>query len=115
MSFRQLLVLLVLVSAWSQSTEAAPLDEPLKPLPDIPELDPRQVELGRQLFNEKRLSVNNSLSCASCHQLDKGGADDKPLSIGFHGETVAVNTPTVFNAALNFKQFWNGRADSLEG
>ncbi|WP_416770398.1 cytochrome-c peroxidase [Pseudomonas sp. RHF3.3-3] len=114
MSLRRLLVLLLLAGAWGQPVLALPLDEPLKPLPDIPQQDPRQVELGRQLFNEKRLSINDSLSCATCHQLDKGGVDDKPLSIGFHGETVAVNTPTVFNAALNFKQFWNGRADSLE-
>ncbi|SDS74195.1 c-type cytochrome [Pseudomonas fuscovaginae UPB0736] len=114
MSFRRLLVLLLLANAWGPPAQAVPLDEPLKPLPDIAEQDPRQVELGRQLFNEKRLSINNSVSCATCHQLDKGGVDDKPLSIGFHGETVAVNTPTVFNAALNFKQFWNGRADTLE-
>ncbi len=72
------------------------------------------MELGRQLFNEKRLSINNTLSCATCHQLDKGGADDKPLSLGLHGVSVAVNTPTVLNAALNFRQFWNGRAESLQ-
>lgn len=114
MSFRRLLVLLLLAGTGATSALAAPLDEPLKPLPDIPEQDPGRVELGRQLFNEKRLSINDSLSCATCHQLDKGGVDDKPMSIGFHGQPVAVNTPTVFNAALNFKQFWNGRADTLE-
>ena len=45
---------------------AAPLNEALKPLPAVPVLDPVKVELGRQLFNEPRLSVNNTLSCASC-------------------------------------------------
>lgn len=93
---------------------AAPLDEPLKPLPDIPVQDPRKVELGRQLFNEKQLSINNTTSCASCHHLEQGGADDKPFSIGFQGGSLGINTPTVFNAALNFKQFWNGRAETLE-
>jgi len=93
---------------------AAPLDEPLKPLPDIPVQDPRKVELGRQLFNEKQLSINGTTSCASCHHLDHGGVDDKPFSIGFHGDTLGINTPSVLNAALNFKQFWNGRAETLE-
>lgn len=93
---------------------AAPLNEPLKPLPAVPAQDPLRVELGRQLFNEPRLSVNNTLSCASCHHLEQGGADNKAFSIGFTGLPVAVNTPTVFNASLNFLQFWNGRADTLE-
>ena len=64
---------------------AAPLEEALKPLPAVPALDPAKVELGRQLFNEPRLSANNTLSCASCHHLASGGADDKPFSIGFDG------------------------------
>lgn len=96
------------------SVGAAPLDEPLKPLPAVPKQDPRQVELGRQLFNEPRLSVNSTLSCASCHQLQSGGADSKAFSTGFNGQPVPNNTPSVFNASLNFRQFWNGRADTLE-
>ncbi|MDY7064690.1 Cytochrome c551 peroxidase [Pseudomonas extremaustralis] len=98
----------------AQPALAAPLDEPLTPLPPVPRLDAATVELGRQLFNEKRLSVNGSLSCASCHRLATGGADDKPFSLGFDGQPVKLNTPTVFNASLNFKQFWNGRVDTLE-
>ena len=98
----------------AQPALAAPLDEPLTPLPPVPRLDAATVELGRQLFNEKRLSVNGSLSCASCHRLATGGADDKPFSLGFDGQPVKFNTPTVFNASLNFKQFWNGRVDTLE-
>jgi len=96
------------------SVSAAPLDEPLKPLPAIPKQNPQRVELGRQLFNEPRLSVNGSLSCSSCHQLETGGADNKAFSIGFAGLPVGVNTPSVLNASLNFRQFWNGRADTLE-
>ncbi|MDT9630910.1 cytochrome-c peroxidase [Pseudomonas marginalis] len=93
---------------------AAPLDEALKPLPPVPHLDAAKVELGRQLFNEPRLSVNNTLSCASCHHLESGGADTRPFSLGFDGKPVEINTPSVFNASLNFKQFWNGRVDTLE-
>jgi cytochrome c peroxidase len=96
------------------SAAAAPLNEPLKPLPAVPQQNPLRIELGRQLFNETRLSVNNSLSCASCHRLENGGADNKVFSIGFNGTPVTVNTPSVFNSSLNFRQFWNGRADTLE-
>lgn len=111
-SFHRLL--LVPLFGLCLSVNGAPLDEPLKPLPAVPKQNPLRVELGRQLFNEPRLSVNGSLSCASCHRLEKGGADDKAFSIGFAGLPVAVNTPSVFNASLNFRQFWNGRADTLE-
>lgn len=98
----------------SMPLPAAPLDEALKPLPPVPALDAAKVELGRQLFNEPRLSVNNTLSCASCHHLETGGADNRPFSVGFDGKPVEINTPSVFNAGLNFKQFWNGRVDTLE-
>jgi cytochrome c peroxidase len=98
----------------SMPLPAAPLDEALKPLPPVPALDAAKVELGRQLFNEPRLSVNNTLSCASCHHLEAGGADNRPFSMGFDGKPVEINTPSVFNASLNFKQFWNGRVDTLE-
>ncbi|MBJ2217499.1 c-type cytochrome [Pseudomonas sp. MF7453] len=93
---------------------AAPLNEALKPLPAVAAQDPAKVELGRRLFNEPRLSVNNTLSCASCHHLETGGADNKPFSLGFDGKPVPLNTPTVFNASLNFKQFWDGRVDTLQ-
>ncbi|MCX2899454.1 cytochrome-c peroxidase [Pseudomonas mandelii] len=114
MSFRFLHLLLVPALGACLSAAAAPLDEPLKPLPAVPQQDAQRVALGRQLFNETRLSVNGALTCASCHQLAKGGADNKAFSIGFAGLPVAINTPSVLNASLNFRQFWNGRADSLE-
>ncbi|WP_390620678.1 cytochrome-c peroxidase [Pseudomonas grimontii] len=107
-------LILTLGLSLGMTVTAAPLDEALKPLPPVAQLDPAKVELGRQLFNEPRLSVNNTLSCASCHHLESGGADNKPFSIGFDGKPVEINTPSVFNASLNFKQFWNGRVDTLE-
>lgn len=106
--------LLLSLFGFCLSAGAAPLDEPLKPLPLAPQQNPLRVELGRQLFNEPRLSVNNTLSCASCHRLESGGADTRAFSIGFAGQPVTINTPSVFNATLNFRQFWNGRADTLE-
>ena len=95
-------------------TALAALDEPVKPVPATLKQDPARVELGRRLFNDARLSANGKVSCASCHDPAKGGADGRPRSIGFGGRATAVNAPTVFNAALNFRQFWNGRADSQE-
>lgn len=92
----------------------APDAEPIQPLPPAPALDPKQVELGRKLFSDSRLSKNNSISCVSCHDLSNGGADHKPKSVGIGGAVAEVNTPTVLNAALNFRQFWDGRAANLE-
>lgn len=114
MASHGLILALCLLVGCSVTAHAEPLDEPLKPLPAAPALDPKRVQLGQRLFNDPRLSVNNTLSCASCHRLDKGGADDKPFSLGFDGKPVDVNTPTVFNASLNFHQFWDGRVDTLE-
>ena len=93
---------------------AAVLDEPIKPVPATLSADPARAEIGRSLFADARLSANGTVSCASCHVLSKGGGGGMARSVGLNGAFTAVNTPTVFNAALNFRQFWNGRADSLE-
>jgi cytochrome c peroxidase len=93
---------------------AATQDEPIKPVPATLKQDPLRAELGRELFNDVRLSANGRVSCASCHDLAKGGADGRARSVGFNGLSTAVNAPTVLNAALNFRQFWDGRVDSLE-
>ena len=100
--------------AASSLLAGAPLDEPIRPIPQVEAQDPARTELGRRLFQDVRLSANNSRSCASCHQLQSGGADQQAFSLGFRGQPTGVNAPTVLNAALNFRQFWNGRADSLE-
>mgnify|MGYP001552435823 CR=1 FL=1 len=77
-------------------------------------LDAERVALGKILFDDRRLSGAVKTACSSCHDLAHGGADHTPLSSGASGQPLAVNTPTVFNAALNFRQFWDGRASSLE-
>lgn len=86
----------------------------LLPLPAMPPLSAQKVALGERLFSEKRLSADNSLACASCHDLARGGVDRLPVSVGVGGKTGPINAPTVFNAALNFAQFWDGRAATLE-
>lgn len=96
-------------AAWGQM-----LDEPIKPLPAKLNLDARKVNLGRTLFHDKRLSKDNSLSCASCHDIAAGGVDGKQFAVGIKGQVGPINTPTVLNSGLNFRQFWDGRAASLE-
>ncbi|MGC9292123.1 MAG: cytochrome-c peroxidase [Acidobacteriaceae bacterium] len=73
-----------------------------------------QVNLGRQLYYDPRLSVNNSISCNSCHGLTAlYGADDSAFSDGYKGQKGGRNAPTVYNSALEFAQFWDGRAADL--
>lgn len=88
-------------------------NEPLQPLPSVIDTDPAKVALGRMLYNDTRLSKDNTISCASCHALTKGGCDNKSFSEGVNGQLGGVNAPTVFNAYFNFVQFWDGRAADL--
>ncbi len=93
------------------------IGEPLKAeYADNPEnkYSAEKVALGRMLYNEKRLSLDNTVSCASCHSLDKGGTDNLANSVGINGLTGDRNAPTVINAALHFRQFWDGRAKDVE-
>lgn len=85
-----------------------------RPVPAVPEYPAAKVLLGRTLFHDKRLSRDNTIACASCHDLSKGGVDGRMFSVGVNGAVGSVNAPTVLNAALNFAQFWDGRAASLE-
>ncbi len=89
---------------------ALPSDlDPTRPAPQS------LINLGQQLFHEKRLSVNHSVSCASCHDLAGGGADtNQTKSVGVGGRLTRRNSPTVLNIAGAFAFFWEGRAASLE-
>jgi len=88
--------------------------EPIAPLPLRVDLDRRKVDLGHRLFLDSRLSRDNSTSCGSCHGLGTGGTDQRSRSIGIGGAQGDVNAPTVFNSGFNFRQFWDGRAATLE-
>ena len=87
--------------------------EPITPLEVVKGLDIKKVILGKKLFFDKILSKNNTISCATCHNLKKGGDDDLKFSIGIHNQVGDINAPTVFNAVYNFRQFWNGRVSTL--
>jgi cytochrome c peroxidase len=74
----------------------------------------QKIELGKQLYFDGRLSKNNGISCAFCHNPGTGFADARQFSIGAFGTAGGRQAPTVFNTAFNPLQFWDGRAGSLE-
>ncbi|MXY70062.1 MAG: c-type cytochrome [Acidobacteriia bacterium] len=93
--------------------------EPPLGLPDVavPADNPptaQTVALGRQLYYDKTLSVDNSIACASCHDPEAGFADPNQFSEGVGGEFGGRQAPPVMNAAYFTTQFWDGRAASLE-
>ncbi len=85
-------------------------------IPDVSadSLDEEKLQLGSALFRERRLSRDGSVACTSCHIDMMGGVDRRPVSFGIDGAQGTLNAPTVFNAALNFRQFWDGRALTLQ-
>ncbi len=91
---------------------SAPAVEPLLPLPPA-SFDARKAELGRRLFHDGALSGDGTISCATCHSLDHGGAEPRRTSTGIRGQVGPINSPTVLNAVHNFVQFWDGRAPNL--
>jgi cytochrome c peroxidase len=88
--------------------------EPITALEEPTGLDSHKVRLGKKLFHDTKLSKDGTKSCASCHDLSRGGVDGLPVSVGIEGKQGSINAPTVFNASLNVAQFWDGRAASLE-
>jgi len=74
-----------------------------------------KIKLGRKLFNDKNLSLDRTISCASCHDLKKSGEDSIPTAIGYKNlkNPSHLNTPTVLNTAYSKHLFWDGRVSSL--
>jgi cytochrome c peroxidase len=75
---------------------------------------PEQIDLGRYLFFDPALSGDGSISCASCHQPDKGFADGRARSVGVAGHEGARSAPSLWNVAFLNRFFWDARATSLE-
>lgn len=98
----------------SAATDEPAVSGPFRPVPVAVDLDPRRVQLGQMLFHDARLSGAQTISCASCHAAEFAGADGRVVSLGMDGKLTERNSPTVFNAAHNFRQFWDGRARDLE-
>lgn len=116
-SYAILLILAALhVVTGIKQASASPIggEESLKPLPQSIEYNRDKAKLGKRLFFDTRLSSDGSISCASCHIPEHGGAEPRVVSTGVHGHKGAMNAPSVYNAYFNFRQFWNGRADNLQ-
>jgi len=73
-----------------------------------------KIELGRQLYFDRRLSIDNTVSCADCHSPDEGWARHTQFGIGVKGQQGGRNSPVSYNRILSDRQFWDGRAPSLE-
>lgn len=81
--------------------------------PDNP-LTPEKIALGEKLFFDKRLSLDRTVSCATCHDPAMGFADPNAVGIGIELKKGARNSPSIVNAVFNELQFWDGRAATLE-
>lgn len=90
------------------------INESIRPIAKDFKVNKGKVELGLYLFHDTRLSADNTISCASCHSLGKGGTDNLPASVGIDNQIGGINSPTVFNAVYNLAQFWDGRAEDLQ-
>ena len=83
-------------------------------LPADNPLSAERVELGRRLFFDKNLSQDRTISCADCHDPNRGWSNGARVAAGVGGVLGTRNVPTLFNVAYNRFQFWDGRARSLE-
>jgi cytochrome c peroxidase len=117
----------ILAAAWSDAGEQnGVLHEPLvreslasEPIRPIPKYKPSRAEsdlilLGERLFHERRLSRSQSISCADCHNLNRGGADGLSSPKGPKDNTRVYNTPTIFNVSFNTRYYWSARFKSLD-
>lgn len=87
---------------------------PDMPIPPDNPMTVEGVELGRKLFYEKRLSSDNTISCASCHAPNKGFSDDRQFSIGVNGAVGRRQSMALVNLGWQQFFFWDGRASTLE-
>ena len=92
----------------------APLGLPPVPIPVDNPLTEETIALGRRLYYDPALSVDSTISCASCHAPQFSFSDNRPVSEGVGGKKGTRHAPTVINSAYSSLQFWDGRAASLE-
>lgn len=101
------------MAMYSDNLPADRAAEPVRPIDLALDVDQEKAALGFALFHDPRLSVDNTVSCASCHDLSTAGVDNHQYSHGVDDQIGGVNAPTVYNAVYNFVQFWDGRAKTL--
>ena len=103
-----------LASAQPSGIEPRAGQEPITPIPAMPAPDAGRLALGEQLFHDPRLSHNKARSCASCHDIRTNGASATAHDVTPEGQPLALNTLTIFNAALSFRLNWEGNFRTLE-
>lgn len=92
-----------------------PLGLPAISEPNNNPLTKEKIALGRKLFFDRRLSLNDTFSCAMCHIPEQGFASNElSMAVGIEGRSVRRNTPTIYNVAYATRLFHDGREDSLE-
>ncbi len=120
MRFSFALVVTMLAAAWSgpvraQESYAVPAGLKVVKSPSDNPLTAAKVELGKQLYFDPRLSRDNTVSCASCHDPKKGWSNDDRFATGIGGQKGGRSAPTIINSCYQQFQFWDGRAIELEG
>ena len=113
-NFRPLVAVAVIVAAYAAHGDDVP--NGLKPVkhPDDNPPSAAKIALGKQLYFDPRLSKDNTISCASCHDPKKGWSNDDAFATGVGGARGGRSAPTVINTAYSRLQFWDGRAADLE-
>lgn len=101
--------------SWAQDEFAVPSGLKDLKIPSDNPLTKAKVDLGRQLYFEPRLSRDNTVSCASCHDPQRGWSNGEAFATGVRGQKGGRSAPTIINAAYHPLQFWDGRAKGLEG
>jgi cytochrome c peroxidase len=100
---------------WLALVIAMPLGLDLyMPVPDENPLTRENVELGRRLFRDRRLSRHRSIACSSCHDPDRTFSDGRPVAIGINRQVGRRSAPALINRVHGRVFFWDGRAASLE-
>lgn len=103
-------VLIYLITSTNLVVAGDYIAEPITPIPESVPYQAEQARLGKALFHDTILSIDNKLSCVSCHNLKKGGMDNLPHSPGANNSITETNTPTVLNSIFNFRYHWDGRS-----
>lgn len=115
----------VLAMSWAMTVEEAkalgrevvlevPLGLPDVPVPEDNPMTLEKIELGKMLYFDPRLSIDGSISCATCHDPDLGYSNAASKAAGVNHAVGGANTPTVLNVAYSKFQFWDGREPTLE-
>lgn len=116
-SKKMMLIAISTLVATAALASVAMANEALPKSPQTPKdnpTTPAKVELGKKLYFDPRISKNGSVSCNSCHNVMAGGEDNTSFSAGVDGKKGGRSSPTVWNAAFQSVQFWDGRAATLE-